>query len=124
MTDRQPLSIHAGSPLAHTIAIAEAARAWRAAVIALADDSSQFAYDRADLMRDALLAAVDAEEDGRYVAGRYRQCYCPPNPYRPETATREATGAPVTPAAPDALPSTPNPSAAATGPHSPERTTP
>ena len=69
MIDRRPLSIDANSPLAHTIAIAEAARAWRAAVIALADDSSQAAYDRADLMRDALLAAVDAEEDGRYVAG-------------------------------------------------------
>lgn len=107
------LTIHAGSPLAHTIRIAEAARAWRAAVIALADDSSQAAYDRADLMRDALLAAVDAEEDGRYVAGlpsllapycRYRQCYCPPNPYRPETTAGDATDAPVTLAAPPGLP--------------------
>ena len=46
-----------------------------------------------------------------------------PNPYRPETITRDATDAPVTPAAPDATNPPPDPSAAATGPHSPERTT-
>ena len=42
---------------------------------------------------------------------------------RPETAAGEATGAPVTPAAPDAINPPPDPSAAVTGPHSPERTT-
>lgn len=43
-----------------------------------------------------------------------------PNPYRPETITRDATGAPVTPAAPDAINPPPDPSAAVTGPHSTE----
>ena len=47
-----------------------------------------------------------------------------PNPYRPETIATDATGAPVTPAAPDATNPPPNHSAAVTGPHSPERTTP
>ena len=36
-----------------------------------------------------------------------------PNPYRPETITRDATDAPVTPAAPDATNPPPDPSAAA-----------
>lgn len=40
--------------------------------------------------------------------------------YRPETATTEATGAPVTLAGPDAMNPPPNPSAAVTGPHSTE----
>ena len=43
---------------------------------------------------------------------------------RPETAAGEATGAPVTLAAPDAINPPPDPSAAVTGPHSPERTMP
>lgn len=43
--------------------------------------------------------------------------------HRPETAAGEAIGAPVTLAAPDAINPPPDPSAAVTGPHSPERTT-
>ena len=43
-----------------------------------------------------------------------------PNPYRPETITTDATGAPVAPAAPDAINPPPNPSAGVTGPHNTE----
>ena len=43
-----------------------------------------------------------------------------PNPYRPETIATDATGAPVTPAAPDAINPPPNPSAAVTEPHTTE----
>ena len=39
---------------------------------------------------------------------------------RPETITRDATDAPVTPAAPDAINPPPDPSAAVTEPHSTE----
>ena len=46
-----------------------------------------------------------------------------PNPYRPETITRDATDAPEAPAAPDATNPPPDPSAAVTEPHSTERTT-
>ena len=42
------------------------------------------------------------------------------NPYRPETATRDATDAPETPAAPDAINPPPDPSAAVTEPHNTE----
>ena len=47
----------------------------------------------------------------------------PESPYRPETTAGEAADAPAAPAAPDATNPPPDPSAAATGPHSPERTT-
>ena len=67
---------------------------------------------------------ADAWDDGQAACieahGRIKPMR--PNPYRPETITRDATGAPVAPAAPDATNPPPDPSAAATGPHSPERT--
>lgn len=44
----------------------------------------------------------------------------PLNPYRPETTAGEATGAPETLAAPDAINPPPDPSAAVTEPHSTE----
>ena len=80
---------------------------------------------------EEVLAAVlpdllaDAWDDGHAACieahGRIKPMR--PNPYRPETITRDATGAPVTPAAPDAINPPPDPSAAIAGPHSPERTT-
>ena len=68
----------------------------------------------ADVWDDGHAACIEAH--GRIKPMR-------PNPYRLETITRDATDAPVTLAAPDAINPPPDPSAAATGPHSPERTT-
>lgn len=88
------------------------------------------AVDRLDRALAAVLPDLLADvwdeghADGLHNSHEYREHRKMRNPYRPEPITRDATAAPVTPAAPDALPSTPNPSAAATGPHSPERTTP
>ena len=72
-------------------------------------------------------AAADAAEqctvtDGYGPCGECATCD-PANPYRSETTAGEATDAPVTLAAPDAINPPPDPSAAVTGPHSPERTT-
>ena len=71
-----------------------------------------------------LLADVwdEGHADGLHNAHEYRERHKARNPYRPETTTRDATGAPVTLAAPDAINPPPSPSEAATGPHSPERT--
>ena len=57
---------------------------------------------------DECSAAWQAYLDGRTSSGP------PLNPYRPETITRDATGAPVTPAAPDAINPPPDHSAADT----------
>lgn len=74
-----------------------------------------------DLLADAW---EEGHADGLHNAHEYREHRKMRNPYRPEPITRDATAAPVTPAAPDAINPPPDPSEAATGPHSPERTTP
>ena len=73
-----------------------------------------------DLLADAW---DEGHADGLHNAHEYREHRKLRNPYRPETATRDATDAPVTLAAPDAINPPPDPSAAVTEPHSPERTT-
>ena len=73
-----------------------------------------------DLLADAW---DEGHADGLHNAHEYREHRKARNPYRPETAAGEATAAPVTSAGPDAINPPPDPSAAATGPHSPERTT-
>ena len=88
------------------------------------------AVDRLDrtlaaVLPDLLADAWDeGHADGLHDAHEYREHRKLRNPYRPETATTDATDAPVTPAAPDAINPPPDPSAAVTGPHGPERTTP
>lgn len=73
-----------------------------------------------DLLADAW---DEGHDDGLHNAHEYREHRKMPNPYRPETATTEATGAPETPAGPDAINPPPDPSAAVTEPHNTERTT-
>ena len=70
-----------------------------------------------DLLADAWDEAVASM---RYEDGTPVQLVSVVNPYRPEPITRDATDAPVTPAAPDAINPPPNPSAAATEPHNTE----
>ena len=62
----------------------------------------------------------EGHADGLHDAHEYREHRKMRNPYRPETITRDATGAPVTFAAPDAINPPPNPSEAVTGPHNTE----
>ena len=52
-----------------------------------------------DLLADAW---DEGHADGLHNAHEHREHRKMRNPYRPETITRDATGAPVTPAAPDA----------------------
>ena len=70
-----------------------------------------------DLMADVW---DEGHADGLHNAVEYREHRKMRNPYRPETTAGDATDAPVTPAAPDATNPPPDPSAAGTGPHSPE----
>lgn len=70
-----------------------------------------------DLLADVWDEAVASM---RYEDGTPVQLVSVVNPYRPETATRDATGAPVTPAAPDAINPPSDPSAAVTEPHNTE----
>ena len=73
------------------------------------------------VLPDLLAAAWDeGHADGLHNAHEYREHRKARNPYRPETITRDATGAPVTLAAPDAINPPPNPPAAVTGPHNTE----
>ena len=74
-----------------------------------------------DLLADAW---DEGHADGLHDAHEYREHRKARNPYRPETITRDATGAPVALAGPDAINPPPDPSAAVTGPHNTERTTP
>ena len=69
-----------------------------------------------------LLADVwdEGHADGLHNAHEYREHRKMRNPYRPETITTDATGAPVTLAAPDSINPPPNPSAAVTEPHNTE----
>ena len=82
------------------------------------------AVDRLDrtlvaVLPDLLADAWDEGHAARIEAhGRIKPMR--PNPYRPETITRDATGAPVTRAAPDAINPPPNHSAAVTEPHNTE----
>ena len=78
----------------------------------------------AEVVRQKADAWDEGHADGLHDAHEYREHRKMRNPYRPETITRDATGAPVTPAAPDAINPPPDPSAAVTGPHNTERTTP
>ena len=78
----------------------------------------------AEVVRQKADAWDEGHADGLHNAHEYREHRKMRNPYRPETITRDATDAPVTPAAPDAINPPPDPSAAVTEPHSPERTTP
>ena len=89
-------------------------------------------YTIRDRVADTLAAVLpelladawdEGHTDGLHNAHEYREHRKARNPYRPETITRDATAAPVTPAAPDAINPPPNPSAAVTGPHNTERTT-
>ena len=66
-----------------------------------------------------LLADVwdEGHADGLHDAHEYREHRKLRNPYRPETATRDATAAPETLAAPDAINPPPDHSAAVTEPH-------
>ena len=70
-----------------------------------------------DLLADAW---DEGHADGLHNAHEYREHRKARNPYRPETITRDATDAPVTPAAPDAINPPPNPPAAVTEPHNTE----
>ena len=70
-----------------------------------------------DLLADAW---DEGHADGLHDAHEYREHRKARNPYRPETITRDATAAPVTPAAPDATNPPPDPSAAVTEPHNTE----
>ena len=62
----------------------------------------------------------EGHADGLHDAHEHREHRKLRNPYRPETATRDATDAPVTLAAPDAINPPPNPPAAVTEPHNTE----
>lgn len=81
-----------------------------------------YAHDALAAVLPGLLADAwdEAVASMRYEDGTPVQLVSVVNPYRPETATRDATDAPVTLAAPDAINPPPNPSAAVTEPHNTE----
>ena len=92
--------------------------------ISIPEHEALAAQALAAVLPDLLADAWDeGHADGLHDTHEYREHRKMRNPYRPETITRDATDAPVTLAAPDAINPPPDPSAAATGPHSPERTT-
>ena len=92
--------------------------------ISIPEHEALAAQALAAVLPDLLADAWDeGHADGLHNAHEYREHRKLRNPYRPETATRDATDAPVTLAAPDAINPPPDPSEAVTGPHSPERTT-
>lgn len=78
----------------------------------------------AEVVRQKADAWDEGHADGLHNAHEHREHRKLRNPYRPEITAGDATDAPVTPAAPDAINPPPDPSAAVTGQHSPERTTP
>ena len=78
----------------------------------------------AEVVRQKADAWDEGHADGLHDAHEYREHRKARNPYRPETITRDATGAPVALAGPDAINPPPDPSAAVTGSHNTERTTP
>ena len=89
------------------------------------DRAYMAAHDALAAVLPDLLADVwdEGHADGLHDAHEYREHRKMRNPYRPQTITRDATGAPEASAAPDAINPPPDPSAAIAGPHSPERTT-
>ena len=92
--------------------------------ISIPEHEALAAQALAAVLPDLLADAWDeGHADGLHNAHEHREHRKARNPYRPETITRDATDAPVTLAAPDAINPPPSPSEAATGPHSPERTT-
>ena len=70
-----------------------------------------------DLMADAW---DEGHADGLHNSHEHREHRKLRNPYRPEPITRDATCAPVTLAAPDAINPPPDPSEAVTEPHNTE----
>ena len=81
-----------------------------------------YAHDALAAVLPELLADAwdEGHADGLHDAHEYREHRKLRNPYRPEPITRDATDAPVTLAAPDAINPPPDPSAAVTEPHSTE----
>lgn len=91
---------------------------------ALARDRTSWSWSTYEAALTAVLPELlaDVWDDGHAACieahGRIKPTR--PNPYRPETITRDATDAPVTPAAPDAINPPPDPSAAVAEPHNTE----
>ena len=89
--------------------------------ISIPEHEALAAQALAAVLPDLLADAWDeGHADGLHDTHEYREHRKMRNPYRPETITRDATAAPETLAAPDAINPPPDQSEAITGPHSPE----